>query len=56
LRSEFMRGSSCSQLRQASVHLHRDDVLAPTSSFINPPFGLFAEAEKPALLAYLRQL
>jgi hypothetical protein len=31
-------------------------VLAPTSSFINPPFGPFAEAEKPALLAYLRQL
>jgi mono/diheme cytochrome c family protein len=34
----------------------RREVLAPTSAFINPPFGPFAEAEKPALLAYLRKL
>lgn len=34
----------------------RREVLAPTSAFINPPFGPFSEAEKPALLAYLRKL
>ena len=34
----------------------RREVLAPTSAFINPPFGPFTEAEKPALLAYLRKL
>ena len=36
--------------------LARREVLAPTSAFINPPFGPFSEAEKPALLAYLRKL
>ncbi|HKQ14095.1 MAG TPA: hypothetical protein VJT80_11740 [Steroidobacteraceae bacterium] len=33
----------------------RREVLAPTSAFINPPFGPFTEEEKPALLAYLRK-
>jgi cytochrome c peroxidase len=34
----------------------RREVLAPTSAFINPPFGPFSAAEQPALLAYLRKL
>jgi len=34
----------------------RREVVAPKSAFINPPFGPFSEAEKPALLAYLRKL
>jgi cytochrome c peroxidase len=34
----------------------RREVLAPTSAFINPPFGPFTAAEQPALLAYLRKL
>jgi len=34
----------------------RREVLAPKSAFLNPPFGPFSKAEKPALLAYLRKL
>ena len=34
----------------------RREVLAPTSSFINAPFGPFSPEEAPALLAYLRKL
>jgi cytochrome c peroxidase len=34
----------------------RREVLAPTSAFLNAPFGPFSPEEKPALLAYLRKL
>lgn len=32
------------------------EVLAPTSAFMNAPFGPFSAQEKPALVAYLRKL
>jgi hypothetical protein len=32
------------------------EVLAPSSSFLNAPFGRFSPEETPALLAYLRKL
>jgi hypothetical protein len=34
----------------------RREVLAPSSSFLNAPFGRFSPEETPALLAYLRKL
>jgi hypothetical protein len=34
----------------------RREVLAPTSAFLNAPFGPFSPQESPALLAYLRKL
>jgi hypothetical protein len=34
----------------------RREVLAPASSFLNPPFGPFTQAEQPALLDYLRKI
>jgi cytochrome c peroxidase len=56
----YFHNNSAATLEDVLTHyqafLARREVLAPTSSFINPPFGPFSEEEKPALLAYLRKL